>query len=529
MAINKIVINGRTKIDLTDDTAVAADVRAGKTFHNKKGELETGTLNFGYTLKEFMDGMEALTIDDGTIVTDWDNVTTLPDYFYVGGGNGKLETVRFDKVITIGIAAFAGATGLKNAIFPSCTHLGALAFASHTGNSYGEMEGRTLLTGDVYFPNLIKSGANAFEGSMIESISLPKYIGGAGTNHSDMFEDSTTMFMNCTNLKHLDLPSLKYAGRGGFIDGCSSLEELHLPELLNTGYDFAWNCTSLRVVDLPKCEYMGPTVFKNCPNIRSINLPKLKSIPPLFLSYSPLVEEVNLPEVTELLSFSGFGTYQNYFCPYQYSENVEIDYNNKPMSNIKKLLLPKLDIDFGSVSNDSFPLLFGSGPECLPYLEEVNLDSLQCLAKSETNLTYMQTFDCLNIKKISLNSCKAIHSAAFVDCEIEEVTLPACKYLGNGVFINNPIRKADLHVIESMYNAFQSWNGKEPFKLIIRTPNKVCELLSVYAFDYNDNGTCPGADKLQIYVPDNFVNQYKTAANWNIYADRIYPLSQYIE
>ena len=43
MAISKIVFGDRTLIDLTADTATAADVVAGKTLHLASGETATGT------------------------------------------------------------------------------------------------------------------------------------------------------------------------------------------------------------------------------------------------------------------------------------------------------------------------------------------------------------------------------------------------------------------------------------------------------------------------------------------------------
>ena len=43
MAVNKVVINNETKIDLSSDTATAADVISGKTFHDSEGLLKTGT------------------------------------------------------------------------------------------------------------------------------------------------------------------------------------------------------------------------------------------------------------------------------------------------------------------------------------------------------------------------------------------------------------------------------------------------------------------------------------------------------
>ena len=43
MAINKVIVNKETKLDLTADTATADKVLKGFTFHDATGELKTGT------------------------------------------------------------------------------------------------------------------------------------------------------------------------------------------------------------------------------------------------------------------------------------------------------------------------------------------------------------------------------------------------------------------------------------------------------------------------------------------------------
>lgn len=44
--VNKVVVNGTTKLDLTGDTATAEKVLAGFTFHDKSGAPVTGTSSF---------------------------------------------------------------------------------------------------------------------------------------------------------------------------------------------------------------------------------------------------------------------------------------------------------------------------------------------------------------------------------------------------------------------------------------------------------------------------------------------------
>lgn len=43
-AVNKVVINNKTVVDMTGDTAVAADVVSGKFFHSKSGAQQAGTM-----------------------------------------------------------------------------------------------------------------------------------------------------------------------------------------------------------------------------------------------------------------------------------------------------------------------------------------------------------------------------------------------------------------------------------------------------------------------------------------------------
>lgn len=44
MSFNKVIINDEVKLDLSQDTAAAANVEKGFTFHNADGEVTIGTM-----------------------------------------------------------------------------------------------------------------------------------------------------------------------------------------------------------------------------------------------------------------------------------------------------------------------------------------------------------------------------------------------------------------------------------------------------------------------------------------------------
>ena len=62
MAINKVIVNGETKLDLTADTVTVDNVQKGFTFHDATGALKTGVANVGgidgYYIEKAFDSSE---------------------------------------------------------------------------------------------------------------------------------------------------------------------------------------------------------------------------------------------------------------------------------------------------------------------------------------------------------------------------------------------------------------------------------------------------------------------------------------
>ena len=84
MAINKVIVNGETKLDLTADTATVDNVQEGFTFHDATGVQKTGTKKGGmegYYIEKVFDSSEIYS-DRSTVTVD---VTTNGKYcfFYI--------------------------------------------------------------------------------------------------------------------------------------------------------------------------------------------------------------------------------------------------------------------------------------------------------------------------------------------------------------------------------------------------------------------------------------------------------------
>lgn len=66
MAVNKVIINGETKIDITDTTATDSDVKSGQVFYSASGEKTVGTHEDLKNIKDAENGgiIEGF-VDDG--------------------------------------------------------------------------------------------------------------------------------------------------------------------------------------------------------------------------------------------------------------------------------------------------------------------------------------------------------------------------------------------------------------------------------------------------------------------------------
>lgn len=115
--VNKVIYGGTTLIDLTSDTAVAADVQSGKYFHLKTGERVQGSCTYDadtsdanasaseilYGQTAYVNGVKltgSMPNNGGNDVTVTTKAgTTIPAGFYDGSGTAAIDSTSATNLI----------------------------------------------------------------------------------------------------------------------------------------------------------------------------------------------------------------------------------------------------------------------------------------------------------------------------------------------------------------------------------------------------------------------------------------------
>lgn len=154
-----------------------------------------------------------------------------------------------------------------------------------------------------------------------------------------------------------------------------------------------------------------------------------------------------------------------------------------------------------------------------------NIDIKNGIPKSLTTISGGYCFYKTNISSdIDLpNLSGTISSAVFSDTKISNViSLGNITSIKGDVFYN--CKNLEKVIIpESCVNiGYQCFSNTNLQILIMKNPN-VTVLDEGNVFSGNDTS------KMKIYVPDESLDSYKSAKYWSTYADKIYPLSEYVE
>lgn len=198
MAVNKVVYNGETLVDLTNDTVTSETLAEGVTAHDASGAVITGTMTQGGGGGSDL----ASKLFEEKIFVEH-NITEIPADGFRGWQ--FVQKIDMPKVTSIGQYACYNCVGLLEIDFPACETIGNYAFYNNTD------------VVSVNMPKLKTTGTNAFRQlTSLASVVLPSLSAINGT-----------VFQKCTILEKADFSVVKSVGANAF-NGCSALTALIL-------------------------------------------------------------------------------------------------------------------------------------------------------------------------------------------------------------------------------------------------------------------------------------------------------------
>lgn len=328
----------------------------------------------------------------------------------------------------------------------------------------------------LVLPATVTIGDNAFiNAKSLMTVTAPEvvtirqqaFFGCAGLNSILTFPKVSVVsdyaFAGCSNLRGVDFPTVTSL-RSGVFSNCAKLESVSFPECVYVGTSAFYGCSTLSYANFPKLSATAIQMFMNDSNLTTVSLPNCSYVAgSCFLGCTKL-SSVYLPSCRTLASSAFYNCYALSEIDFPILSSIY----NSAFQNCSGLT----SITFGSSSVQIAPWTFKS---------------------------------CVGLKSIEISGLVAAVQGAFESCS----NLSFVKFGSNCTTIGP--------------SAFSSCSSLE--KLILGRSS--CNLQNVNAFA----GT-PLSDSTylgrygSIYVPDDYVDYYKTSTNWSTYADRIVGVSK---
>ena len=338
MAINKVVYDGSTLIDLTDTTAVASDVAQGKYFYDKTGQKVEGTASTAgaivVTEETLPDGGVAKHI---TAVDISDTTAQAADvaqgkYFYTaqgvktagtasGGGSSSAEKkqvnfIDYDGTILYSYTAQEAQALTALPANPSHSGLIAQGWNWSLANIKSQL---TNVGGDVWVGQMYEtaSGKTEIDINVDNPDFLSPYLAITvnGTVTIDWGDGTATDTVTGTSYTSLTFTPHVYATTGRYtisIDGpmgfyCNASSSSYGALLTNTT-SLSNRRTYSQYVEAIRCAddvYIGPYAFNNCYALRSITIPDgITSIGTYAFNNCYALQSVTIPD-----GVTSIGTY----------------------------------------------------------------------------------------------------------------------------------------------------------------------------------------------------------------------------
>lgn len=178
-----------------------------------------------------------------------------------------------------------------------------------------------------------------------------------------------------------------------------------------------------------------------------------------------------------------------------------------------------------------------------PYAFYYRTNLVSAILNGVTNVEYSVFQGCSKLSSIEMNSVETIGNNAFLNASaLQEVVFPKLSEIGSSVFSNcSALKKVKCDKATAIqYGAFTKCATLEVIDILggrqiaMFTNDKINSLKSFVIREAAmvtplSSGIFGFSDTTTIYVADNLVEEYKVATNWSRYADKIKPLSEYVE
>lgn len=220
----------------------------------------------------------------------------------MGSSSGSVETLKFQSLENVADDAFQTCTKATTLYFPKAKTIGQNNFA-----------GFSSLT-SVYMPEVLTVSINAFQYcTALETVDMPKVT------------ELDAAFQSCSQLKNVSMPNLTKMNGWAFT-GCTSLAELHLPELTTltnpvtapalkvldcpelttrNSYLLEGPRGTIEEVNVPKLESLQGGDFSGCQELIKVNVESAKTVGSSTFQSCPKLKTLSLPNVTTIEGSEG--------------------------------------------------------------------------------------------------------------------------------------------------------------------------------------------------------------------------------
>lgn len=245
---------------------------------------------------------------------------------YAFSNCANLTNIDLSNCTVVGENAFSNCAKLSNINLSKCKLLGNGAFSQCIELTAVDLSSCSSLAERVFsgcsnlktikgIENFTTIPAYAFEGTGIETLSLPLCT-----------TIQNAAFKKCMQLKSVNLPK------------CETIE-VYISEYYDKAEGAFYGCNNLQEADLPSCINIEKYAFYSCPKLSSINIPVCQTIGEEAFAYCGNLNEVSLPNTIQKLGYKCFNGNTSLTL---YAKNVPaLDRNPGTMAESDTLALGK--------------------------------------------------------------------------------------------------------------------------------------------------------------------------------------------